>query len=256
MLTGSCAACAAGWLEVACGLGPLHVRIPIPWIPLRTEVVPLTHGHLGVGALCVVSTLRLERSAVSLNLMPLFHLHGLAINILASAVAGASVICAPRFDAPLFFQWLRSAPPPPTPPAVAAPTAASALSATPAVEAVLQDSRPEDRLARGGGSGRPAPTWYSAVPTIHQEVARHAEHLSRSGTPPAHSLTLIRNCSAALPPSIGARLEKALPGVVVRSAHPSNPGHTLPTAAAPPPLTVAADPANLLAQGADHVRHD
>ena len=42
-----------------------------------------------------------------MQVMPLFHLHGLMINVLVTAVAGATVLCAPHFDAPLFFQWLR-----------------------------------------------------------------------------------------------------------------------------------------------------
>jgi acyl-CoA synthetase (AMP-forming)/AMP-acid ligase II/Leucine-rich repeat (LRR) protein len=150
----------------------------------RPKVVPLTHGQLGIGALCVASTLRLSRSSLAVNLMPLFHLHGLMINVLVSAVAGASVMCAPRFDAPLFFSWLLPVP-------------------------------PQER-----GPGRAAPTWYSAVPTIHQEVLRYAElHKVNSGSPPTHSLQIVRNCSAALSPSVGARLEAALPGVTVITSY-------------------------------------
>ena len=56
------------------------------------------------------------------------------------------------------------------------------------------------------------------MPTIHHEVLRHAERAAAeeaNGAPPAHGLTLIRNCSAALPPSIAERLEVALPGAAV-----------------------------------------
>src|SRR5262249_19592340 len=40
-----------------------------------------------------------------LNVMPLFHLHGLSV-LLASVVAGAGVACPPPFDAAQFFTWL------------------------------------------------------------------------------------------------------------------------------------------------------
>ena len=33
-----------------------------------------------------------------------------------------------------------------------------------------------------------------------------------TGMPPSHQLAFIRNCSAALAPSIGEQLEEALPG--------------------------------------------
>ena len=70
---------------------------PKPRHTHRPKLVPLSHGQLGIGALCVASTLRLRRSAVALNVMPLFHLHGLMINVLVSAVAGAAVVCGPRW---------------------------------------------------------------------------------------------------------------------------------------------------------------
>ena len=38
---------------------------------------------------------------ICLNTMPLFHIHGLIVNILASAVAGSQVVCLPGiFQAP------------------------------------------------------------------------------------------------------------------------------------------------------------
>eukprot|EP00941_MAST-03F_sp_MAST-3F-sp1_P005153 g5153.t1 len=151
----------------------------------RPKIVPLSHSQLGTGAICVASTLQLSRNSLSLNVMPLFHLHGLMINILVTAVAGAQVVCAPRFVPSLFFQWLKAVPP-----------ASKGKRGTCMV-------------------GRPAPTWYSAVPTIHQEVLRYAELHS----PLQHSLTLIRNCSAALAPSIARRLETALPGVIVLTTY-------------------------------------
>lgn len=144
----------------------------------QPKLVPLTHHQLGVGALCVASTLELDRRDVALNAMPLFHLHGLAVNILASAVAGASVSCAPHFDAASFLGGAR--------------VSAAGLSSeeTDSDESVAADRR----------------EWYSAVPSIHLELVRQAERDSLAGTPPICPFRLARNCSAALAPSIAERL--------------------------------------------------
>eukprot|EP00913_Durusdinium_trenchii_P035062 g32799.t1 len=55
----------------------------------KPKIVPLTHENLTVGALCITSTLRRQREDVCLNLMPLYHIHGLSVNVLASAMSGA-----------------------------------------------------------------------------------------------------------------------------------------------------------------------
>ena len=72
----------------------------------RPKLVPLSHRQLGVGSLCVASTLALVRKDVTLNVMPLYHLHGLMINVFVSAVAGAVVVCAPRFLPSRVLEWL------------------------------------------------------------------------------------------------------------------------------------------------------
>jgi acyl-CoA synthetase (AMP-forming)/AMP-acid ligase II/thioesterase domain-containing protein len=60
------------------------------------------------------------------------------------------------------------------------------------------------------------PTWYSAVPAMHEAVLSAIE---RSGSPlPPHRLRFIRSCSAALPPRTLARLEECL-GVPVVEAY-------------------------------------
>ena len=60
------------------------------------------------------------------------------------------------------------------------------------------------------------PTWYSAVPTMHLKVLRAAQETQcATGAPPAHSLTLIRNCSAALLPSTSSELEHLFELVVM-----------------------------------------
>src|SRR5206468_333672 len=44
----------------------------------------------------------------SLNIMPLFHLHGLIRALLSSMVVGASVICTPGLYPSEFFRWLEN----------------------------------------------------------------------------------------------------------------------------------------------------
>ncbi|CAK9028703.1 Oxalate--CoA ligase (Oxalyl-CoA synthetase) (Peroxisomal-coenzyme A synthetase) [Durusdinium trenchii] len=75
----------------------------------KPKIVPLTHENLTVGALCITSTLRRQREDVCLNLMPLYHIHGLSVNVLASAMSGSSVVCTPGYKGPdQPTQWLAS----------------------------------------------------------------------------------------------------------------------------------------------------
>jgi pyochelin synthetase len=134
----------------------------------KPKVVPLTHGNISTGGLCIMSTLGLTPDDVCINIMPLFHIHGISVNVLVTALSGASVYATTGFtDGAGFFDALRQSPP---------------------------------------------PTWYSAVPTMHQEILNFAEkHQSRNGgAAPKHHLLFARNCSAALLPSVGKRMENVL----------------------------------------------
>lgn len=125
----------------------------------RPKLVPLAHANLCHSASNVAHTLRLQPPDRCLNVMPLFHIHGLVAALLASMSAGASVVAVPRFEASRFFGW-------------------------------LEEFRP---------------TWYTAVPTIHQAVLglARAEGLGSAKS----TLRLIRSSSAALPPAVMAGLE-------------------------------------------------
>jgi oxalate---CoA ligase len=120
----------------------------------RPKIVPLTHDNLWTSAQNVAKVLTLTEVDRCLNIMPLFHIHGLVGCLLATIAVGGSVICAPGFMADRFIDWLIK----------------------------LQ------------------PTWYSAVPTLHQamleQTARRDDWQSR------HRLRLIRSSSAALPPQV------------------------------------------------------
>jgi amino acid adenylation domain-containing protein len=72
----------------------------------RPKQVPLSHENLCASAANVASTLRLQPDDRCLNVMPLFHIHGLVAALLASVHVGAAVICAPGFDAASFGDWL------------------------------------------------------------------------------------------------------------------------------------------------------
>jgi acyl-CoA synthetase (AMP-forming)/AMP-acid ligase II/acyl carrier protein len=72
----------------------------------RPKIVPLAHANLTTSAHNVATTLRLESADRCLNVMPLFHIHGLVAALLASMSAGASVMCSPGFDGVAFFRWL------------------------------------------------------------------------------------------------------------------------------------------------------
>jgi len=119
----------------------------------RAKIVPLTQRNLCASADSIRRTLALAPDDVCLNVMPLFHIHGLMAALLASLASGASVICTAGFRATDFATWLRGL----------------------------------------------APTWYTAVPTIHQAVlAACADRAAVRG----HRLRLVRSSSASLPPRV------------------------------------------------------
>ena len=69
-------------------------------------MVPLTQENLCASARHIQQTLELSAADRCLNVMPLFHIHGLIGVVLSSIVAGASVVCTPGFDAERFFEWM------------------------------------------------------------------------------------------------------------------------------------------------------
>ena len=133
----------------------------------KPKVVPLTHGNISCGALCIASTLDLTRDDICINIMPLFHIHGIAVNVLVTALSGSSVYATTGYaGGETFFASLQESPP---------------------------------------------PTWYSAVPTMHQDILNFAEeYQAQRGAAPEHCLKFARNCSAALLPSVGERMESVM----------------------------------------------
>ncbi len=75
------------------------------------KVVPLSHRNLCASAGFMRRALRLSPEDRGINVMPLFHIHGLTAGLLAPLGAGASVFCSPGFDAGGFFEWMEEAAP-------------------------------------------------------------------------------------------------------------------------------------------------
>lgn len=126
----------------------------------RPKRVPLTHVNLYASARNISTRLNLELSDRCLNMMPLFHIHGIAASLLATLVSGGSTILAPGFNADQFL-------------------------------GLLDEYRP---------------TWYSAVPTIHQAVLALVQ--KNTDAIRDHSLRFIRSASSPLPPSVMCALEE------------------------------------------------
>src|SRR5262249_15238674 len=73
----------------------------------RPKLVPLTHASVCLSAYNVGAALALGPRDRLLNVLPLFHGHGLISGFLAALAAGSSVVCTPGFDAAAFFGWLK-----------------------------------------------------------------------------------------------------------------------------------------------------
>jgi len=72
----------------------------------RPKQVPLTHANLCASARQIATTLQLSAEDRCLNILPLFHIHGLIAAVLASLAAGGSVACTPGFAHDQFFAWM------------------------------------------------------------------------------------------------------------------------------------------------------
>jgi amino acid adenylation domain-containing protein len=152
----------------------------------RPMMVPLTHHNLLTSAINIAASLRLTEEDRCLNIMPLFHIHGLIGAVLSSLAAGSSVICAPEFSAPQFLDWLEEF----------------------------------------------HPTWYTAVPTMHQAIVKRAEETHR--TIGRSSLRLIRSCSAPLPPKVAAGLEGLFRVPVIEAYGMTEASHQITSSPLPP----------------------
>ena len=72
----------------------------------RPKLVPLTNRNICFAASNICQALKLSKSDQCLNVMPLFHIHGLVGALLSSLMAGGSVVCSPGFYLNQFFDWI------------------------------------------------------------------------------------------------------------------------------------------------------
>src|SRR5262249_27764754 len=113
----------------------------------------LTHAGLCCSARNVAETLRLGPDDRCLNVMPLFHIHGLVAALLASLAGGASVGCTPGFHQLRFFEWLDE--PGPTWYTAVPPPHAAVAAGRPEHEAAIAGNRL--RLIRSSSASLPVP---------------------------------------------------------------------------------------------------
>ncbi len=150
----------------------------------RAKIVPLTHANILASAANMMRTLLLTEKDRYLNVMPLFHIHGLMATV-ASLLAGGCV-CSERFDPQRFFQCM-------------------------------------DEFN---------PTWYTAVPTMHQAILRLAcgnqETIGRS------RLRFIRSCSAPLPTGVMKELETIFHVPVIEAYGMTEASHQIASNPLPP----------------------
>jgi acyl-CoA synthetase (AMP-forming)/AMP-acid ligase II len=152
----------------------------------RPKIVPLSHANLAASARHIGRTLRLTPDDVCLNIMPLFHIHGLIAAVLSSVAAGGSVVCTPGLSGFRFFTWLREV----------------------------------------------RPTWYTAVPTMHQALLDLAPRFK--DVIAAGRLRFIRSSSASLPPPVMAAMEAAFGVPVIESYGMTEATHQMASNPLPP----------------------
>lgn len=152
----------------------------------RPKIVPLSHHNVCASARHIRETIALTPADRCLNIMPLFHIHGLIAATLSSVGAGGSVWCSPGFNALRFFAWMQEA----------------------------------------------KPTWYTAVPTMHQAILARADR--NQEIIKANPLRLIRSSSASLAPQVMAELEKVFGCPVIESYGMTEAAHQMASNPLPP----------------------
>ena len=135
----------------------------------RPKIVPLLQSNIAASASNIARSLSLSSSDRCMNVMPLFHIHGLIAAVSASLTAGASIWCSSGFNALSFFSNLDEA----------------------------------------------KPTWYTAVPTMHQAIlaraGRNAETIKNN------PLRFLRSSSASLPAQVMGELVDSFSAPVVEA---------------------------------------
>jgi acyl-CoA synthetase (AMP-forming)/AMP-acid ligase II len=152
----------------------------------RPKIVPLRHVNITASAYHIAETLALTPDDVCLNIMPLFHIHGLIAATLSSLAAGAAVCCSPGFNAFRFFTWFSEA----------------------------------------------RPTWYTAVPTMHQTILELAPR-NREAIE-AGRLRFVRSSSSSMPGPVMTAIEKAFGVPLIEAYGMTEASHQMASNPLPP----------------------
>jgi len=152
----------------------------------RPKIVPLSQGNLAASATNIRNTLQFKANDCGLNIMPLFHIHGLIAGVLAPLAAGSQVFCTPGFNALKFFAWMDEA----------------------------------------------HPTWYTAVPTMHQTIVARA---SKSADIIARNpLRFMRSSSSSMPPQVIKELEEIFGAPLIEAYGMTEATHQMASNPLPP----------------------
>jgi acyl-CoA synthetase (AMP-forming)/AMP-acid ligase II len=152
----------------------------------RPKIVPLRHVNVTASAYNIGGVLALTPDDVCLNIMPLFHIHGLIAGVLSSLAAGGAVSCSPGFNAFRFFNWFNEV----------------------------------------------HPTWYTAVPTMHQTILDLAPR--NKAAIEAGRLRFIRSSSSSLPGPVMTAMEQAFGVPLVESYGMTEAAHQMASNPLPP----------------------
>ena len=152
----------------------------------RPKIVPLSVGNLCSSAAHIRNTLQFTPSDIGLNIMPLFHIHGLIAGVLAPLSAGSQVFCTPGFNALKFFGWMDEA----------------------------------------------HPTWYTAVPTMHQAIVTRAK--GNVDIIKRNPLRFLRSSSSSMPPQVIAELEVIFGSPLIESYGMTEATHQMASNPLPP----------------------
>ena len=152
----------------------------------RPKMVPLSHKNLMASAKNISTTLNLNKNDKCLNIMPMFHIHGLIAAILAPIYQSGSIITPSGFDALKFFRWI-------------------------------------DKYK---------PTWYTAVPTMHQAILSRAPR--NIDIIQSNPLKFIRSSSASLPSIVMENLERVFNTCVIESYGMTEAAHQMTSNPLPP----------------------
>jgi amino acid adenylation domain-containing protein len=85
----------------------IALALPTSGTSARPKLVPLTHRNIGSSAHSIRAAVELVDADRCVNVMPLFHIHGLSA-VVASLAAGGSVVCTEGFSARQFFEAMEA----------------------------------------------------------------------------------------------------------------------------------------------------